>query len=120
MSRADAKAATRAYWASQSRYVPLAERAEKFQRIGNFVSPHILFDPRVDHASKRVYKRQHDATRVDDSLKGAYNSQDFVDRRKKHSLNNDDSSAFLSSMGHSAKSAERVRRLNLMAHHDEY
>jgi hypothetical protein len=120
MSRADAKAATRAYWASQSQYVPLAERAEKFQRIGNFVSPHILFDPRVDHTSKRVYKRPHDATKVDDSLKGAYRSQDFDDRRKKHPLNNDNSASFLSSMGHSDKSAERVRRLNLMAHDAHY
>jgi hypothetical protein len=67
-----------------------------------------------------VYKRPHDAAKVDDSLKGAYRSQDFDDRRKKHSLNNDDSSAFLSSMGHSAKSAERVRRLNLMAYDAHY
>jgi hypothetical protein len=120
MSRADAKEATRRYWAAQSKYVPLSERAEKFERVGNFVSPHILFDDRVDHTSRRVYKRQHDAARVDDSLKSAYTQQTFDDRRKKHSVNDNDSSSFLSSMGHSTASAARVRRLNLHAHHDDY
>ncbi len=119
MSREDARAATRAYWAQQSKYRTKEERWENFQQIGNFVSSHILFDERVDHKSARVYNRPHAASQVDDSIKTAFNAMTLDKRRKKFPINGAAHSD-LSSMGHSAASAERARKLNLHAHHADY
>lgn len=53
MTSQDARYAVEQYWAERSQYVPLLERRAYPEGIQK-VSPHILFDPRIDLTSERV------------------------------------------------------------------
>lgn len=120
MTHQDVAEANRRFWAQQSNYVPLLERNANFQRMPSKVSPHILFDPRVDLTSARVQKRPAHPDKVHNELKSAINKAPFETRLKQLNGNKERSGDSLTALGHSAKSAERVRMLNLVQHHPEY
>ena len=120
MTHQDVDEANRRFWAQQSNYVPLSERNANFQRMPSKVSAHILFDPRVDLTSARVQKRPAHPDKVHSELKSAINKAPFETRLKQLNGNKERSGDSLTALGHSAKSAERVRMLNLVQHHPEY